>query len=68
MHSVHDIILIMQWDIFLNDTSLHKSQSDIYRRHAYDKNTVKKYVKCRQFIAYYVIGGSLVYIGGSRST
>ena len=42
MLSVHDIILIMQWGIFLNDTSLHKSQ-----RHAYDKNTVRNDVKCR---------------------
>ena len=41
--------------------------SHIYDRHEYDKNTVKKYVKCRQFIGYYVIGGSLVYIGGAIS-
>ena len=39
----------------------------IYDRHVFDKNTVRKDVKCRQFIAYYVIGGSLVYIGGARS-
>ena len=48
MLSVHDIILIMQWDIFLN-------------------GTVRKDLKYRHFIAYYIIGGSLVYIGGARS-
>ena len=42
---VHDIILIMQWDMFLNGTSLHKSLS-YYHRHAYNKNTVRKDVKC----------------------
>ena len=54
MLSVHDIILFMQWGIFLKSTSLHKSQ-----RHAYDKNTVRNDMKCRQFIVYYVIGGTL---------
>ena len=28
----------------------------IYHRHEYDKNTVGKDVKCRHFIAYWVIG------------
>ena len=27
----------------------------IYDRHVFDKNTVRKDVKCRQFIAYYVL-------------
>ena len=54
MLSVHDVILIMQWGIFLNSTSLHKSQ-----RHTYDKNTVRNDIKCRQFIEYYVIAGTL---------
>ena len=66
MLSVHDIILIMQWGIFLNGTSLHKSQH-IYHRHAHDKIIVRKDVKCRQFIAYYVIGGILVYLVDVRS-
>ena len=39
----------------------------IYHRHAYNKNTVRKDVKCRQFIAYYVIGGTMVYLVGIRS-
>ena len=55
--------------------ALHCTKANhIYDRHEYDKNTVRKDVKCRQFIAYYVIGRSLVYIGvgwggagGSRS-
>ena len=66
MLSVHGIILIMQWDIFL---ALHctKANHIQYDHHEYDKNTVRKDVKCRQFIAYYVIGGSFVYIGGARS-
>ena len=51
MLSVHDIIL---------DTYFHKSQSYLSSP-VYDKNTVRKDVKC-QFIAYYVIGGTLVYI------
>ena len=48
--------------------ALHCTKANhIYDRHVYDKNTVRKDVKCRQFIAYYVIGGSLVYFGGARS-
>ena len=47
---------------------LHCTKANhIYYRHAYDKNTVRKNVKCRQFIAYYVIGGTLLYLVGVRS-
>ena len=47
--------------------ALHCTKANhIYDRHECDKNTVRKDVKCRQFIAYYVIGGSLVYTGGAR--
>ena len=48
--------------------ALHCTKANhIYHRHEYDKNTVRKDIKCRQFIAYYVIGGSLVCIGDARS-
>ena len=46
---------------------LHCTKANrIFDRHEYDKNNVRKDVKCRHFIAYYVIGGSLVYIDGAR--
>ena len=48
--------------------ALHCTKANlIYHRHAYDKNTVRKDVKCRQFLAYYVIGGTLVSLVGVRS-
>ena len=65
MLSVHDIILIMLWDIFL--MAFHCTKANhIYDRQEYDKNTVRNDVKCRHFTAYYVIGGSMVYIGSAR--
>ena len=48
--------------------ALHCTKANhIHDRHECNKNTVGKDVKCRLFIAYYVIGGSLVYIGGASS-
>ena len=48
-------------------TLLLTKANHIYHRHGYDKNAVRKDAKGRHFIAYYVIGGSLVYTGGARS-
>ena len=46
--------------------ALHCTKANhIYHRHAYDKNTVRKDVNYHcQFIAYYVIGGTLFYLVG----